>query len=436
MNKATIAVVLAAGSGTRFWPMTKPKEQTFFFGMSLLEHNLRALLHTGISQVCIVGNPHDKDFVAALTIKGLSITFVIQPESTGMAEALLAAKPHIEGHPILVVNADDVVEPSLYTTLKGEIAKGHPFIVGRKVQEYFDGGYIVEKNHRVVEIVEKPGEGNAPSDLVNLVFHFFPDASEFLASIPGISKEHDTVYEQALTKYFSGHETNVVIYDGVWSPLKYPWHILDIMHMLLPSVPAHKSEHVLMKNNVVIEGNVWFGENVKIFENAKIIGPCYIGSNSIIGNNSLIRESYLGEGCITGFNTDITRSYIGENCWFHSNYVGDSVLEGNISMGGGAKIANLRLDEGSISSVVKEKKIDTKRVKLGAMIGRDVRIGINVSIMPGIKIGKNSFVGSGVILDKDLPEDSFCTATVSSYEVKKNTRTVDAQNRDQFKKAI
>ena len=41
---------------------------------------------------------------------------------------------------------------------------------------------------------------------------------------------------------------------------------------------------------------------------------------------------------MTGFNTDITRSYIGDNCWFHSNYIGDSVLEGNVSMGSGAAI--------------------------------------------------------------------------------------------------
>jgi acetyltransferase-like isoleucine patch superfamily enzyme len=41
--------------------------------------------------------------------------------------------------------------------------------------------------------------------------------------------------------------------------------------------------------------------------------------------------------------------------------------------------------------------------------------------MPGIKIGKNSFVGSGVVLEKDLPEDSFCTVK-PGYVIKKNKK--------------
>ena len=86
--------------------------------------------------------------------------------------------------------------------------------------------------------------------------------------------------------------------------------------------------------------------------------------------------------------------------------------------------------------MVKEKKMTTGRVKLGAMIGKDVRIGINVSIMPGIKIGTHSFIGSGIILDKDIPNDSFCIAQASSFEVKKNIKTLDATSREQFKKAL
>jgi bifunctional UDP-N-acetylglucosamine pyrophosphorylase/glucosamine-1-phosphate N-acetyltransferase len=102
------------------------------------------------------------------------------------------------------------------------------------------------------------------------------------------------------------------------------------------------------------------------------------------------------------------------------------VLENNVSMGGGAKLANLRLDDGEISG--------TGRNKLGAMIGQGVRIGINASIMPGVKIGKNSFVGSGVILDRDLPEDSFCVAK-SAYTVTKN-RAQASTSREEFKKKI
>ncbi len=105
-------------------------------------------------------------------------------------------------------------------------------------------------------------------------------------------------------------------------------------------------------------------------------------------------------------------------------------------MGSGATLANLRLDEGPIASEIKGKKVMTGKVRLGAMIGRDVRIGVNTSVMPGIKIGTHSLVGSGITIDGDIPADSFCVGEKSSYTVKKNTKTIDPTIREGFKKSL
>ncbi len=436
MNSELRVVMLAAGSGTRFWPMTEPKEQFSFLGQSLIERNLHTLKSAGVTRVVIVGNPTDEAYIRALVVDGVTIEYVSQKESLGMGDALIAAKDALGTHPILVMNAEDLIDHDFYKKIFRKAKDGDAFVVGRRVETYFDGGYLVVQGDRLTSIVEKPGAENAPSNLINLVFHFFPDASVFIDYIEKTTSERDDVYEKSLATYIRDHEVRVLEYGGYWHPLKYPWHVLDIMEVLLKNVQSHQGKNVTIKNNVTIEGNVWIGDNVKIFENSKITGPCFIGDNSIIGNNSMIRESVLGNGCITGFNTDITRSFIGDNCWFHTNYVGDSVFEGNISMGSGAKTANLRLDEAEISSMVKGKKMETGRVKLGAMIGKDVRIGVNASIMPGIKIGSHSFVGSGVILDADVPDGSFCVAKAASYEIKKNLRSVDIQSRAQFKKAL
>ena len=428
--------MLAAGSGTRFWPMTEPKDQFSFLGQSLIERNLLALKRAGVTSVVIIGNPTDEAYMRSRKVTGLKIQFTVQKESLGMADALLSAKELLGKSPILVMNAEDLIDHAFYAKIIKAVSVGEAFVVGKNTDRYFDGGYLVVQDDRLTGIVEKPGEGNEPSKLINLVYHFFPDASVFIKSIEETTSSNDDVYEQALAAYLAQNVVRVLEYGSFWYPLKYPWHVLDIMDELLKHVQSHHGKNVTIKNNVTIEGNVWIGDNVKIFENSKITGPCVIGDNSIIGNNSMIRESILGNGCITGFNTDITRSYIGDNCWFHTNYVGDSVFEGNISMGSGAKTANLRLDEGEIYSVVKGKKMGTGRVKLGAIVGKDVRIGVNASIMPGVKIGSHSFVGSGVILDNDLPDGSFCTAKAAAYEVKKNLRSVDMKSRDKFKKAL
>ncbi len=83
--------------------------------------------------------------------------------------------------------------------------------------------------------------------------------------------------------------------------------------------------------------------------------------------------------------------------------------------------------------MVKGEKINTHRTKLGSMIGANVRIGVNASIMPGIKIGSGSMIGAGVTLDTDLSEGSFCYAK-GGYVVKKNTKHVsNASSRSQYR---
>ncbi len=52
---------------------------------------------------------------------------------------------------------------------------------------------------------------------------------------------------------------------------------------------------------------------------------------------------------------------------------------------------------------IKGKLEDSGRHKLGAIIGHNVKTGINVTIYPGRKIGSGSLIGPGVIVDKNVP---------------------------------
>ncbi len=434
MKKDVVAVMLAGGIGKRFWPFSIHKSMVPFLGTSLLEHNLEMLKKIGLTRVVVVV-PKNEVELSEIRSEGMDITIVIQSDANGMGDAVLQAKKLIETSSCLIMNATDVVEDSLFESMKKAMQEDEMFVVGKKVTEYFDGGYLKLEKDRLVEIIEKPGKGNEPSKLINLVFHYFPDPLIFFDAIARTKSDKDDVYEQALSKILTQVTARVISYDGYWQPLKYPWQVLNIMeHLLMTTCTSHRGKNVEIKSHVVIEGPVYIEDNVRIFENTKIVGPCYIGRDSIIGNNNIIRHSHIGSGCVTGFNTDITRSYIGDACWFHSNYIGDSVLEGNVSMGAGSVLANLRLDEGDIYSVVKGEKLNTKRNKLGAIIGRDVRIGVNTSIMPGVKIGKHSFICAGMIVDKDVPDDSFCVAE-SKYSVKHNTHT-KSPSRDAFKKRL
>ncbi|MEK9143269.1 MAG: sugar phosphate nucleotidyltransferase [Patescibacteria group bacterium] len=401
-----VAVVLAGGEGKRFWPIQTSKSMVHFLGSPLLVHNLKRLKKTGITDVIVVMHPKDKEAFSTLTVPGLSIRTVVQPEPNGMAGAVLVAASLIAGKPCFIMNAEDLVEERLYKELASSLAEDSVVSVGRKVTEYFPGSYFVFDGKRVIGVIEKPGQGNEPSDITGLVFDYFPDSNRYIELLRTTKSDDDDIYEKAFNELLRDGNAKILTYDGYWYPTKYPWHILDIMNELLNTISEFRGKNIEIKSNVVIEGPVHIGDSVKVFENTKIVGPCYIGDNTIIGNNNIIRQSHIGAGCVTGFNTDITRSYIGDNCWFHSNYVGDSVIEGDVSMGSGTVCANLRLDRGEIASIVGENRINTRRTKLGALIGKNVRIGVNTSIMPGVKIGRDSMIGAGLVVDHDIPNDS------------------------------
>jgi len=191
--------------------------------------------------------------------------------------------------------------------------------------------------------------------------------------------------------------------SACWGPLKYPWHILDAVEYFLRQAPGGIASSAVISEKATVEGNVTVDENVRVLENAVIRGPCYIGKNSIIGNNVLIRDcSHIGADCVVGFSTEIKHSYIGDECWFHLNYIGDSIVADRCSFGAGTATANLRLDQDEVIIESEGKTLNTGLDKLGAIIGAGSKTGINVSIMPGVRIGPNSVVGPHVMLRRDL----------------------------------
>lgn len=398
---STVAVILSGGEGKRFTPLLESKPLFPFLGKPLIQHTLELVKEAGISKVVIVSNPRDKKALENLNVSKLQTQVIVQEDPTGMSNAVLAAKKHIADKSILILNASDVVEKSLFVKIKKELTINQDFIIAKQQKSYFDGGYLSFNGNKLTGIVEKPGKGNQPSDLVNLVFHFFKDSSEFLKLLESEQSINDDIYEKALSSYIKKHAVKVIKYSGYWQPLKYPWHVIDITKFLL-SIASYENNAAFVAKTATIDKNVFLGKGVKILDNAVIKGPSYIGDNTIIGTNSLIIESMVGANCVIGFTCEVTRSYLGNHTWLHHNYIGDSILEGKHFFGNGAVTANFRLDSDHIRSGERDKSINTGMRKLGAIVAKGASIGVNASLMPGVKIGANSIVGPGVVQYSDV----------------------------------
>ena len=432
-------IILAGGESTRFWPFTQ-KNLTPFFGKPLLYWHYEQLVRIGVKHSIVVANKESLPEIETVSIpKKLSVEFVVQ-EGKGQGQAVLAAGRSLGDKPALILNASDIYEDELLKQIIDVHKKESTslFIAAVRVSSYFPGGYLKLSNDgtAISEIIEKPKEGKEPGDLVSLVVDIIPDMQTFCALLKTYGKRPGDGYERALNKLIkNGSKAIPVITKTEWLYLKYPWHVLSVMEACLRTIKGQNIDStVKIGKFVTIEGPVIIEEDVKISEGTKIVGPVFIGKGTIIGNNNLIRHSHIGAGCVTGFSTDITRSYIGDNCWFHTNYAGDSVIASDVSMGSGTVLANLRLDESAVSSKVIDEQINTGRVKLGAMIGSGVRIGVNVSVMPGVKIGRGSFVGAGVALGEDLQDKMYCRVA-PTVQITENTKKMGS-TREEFKKKL
>lgn len=431
------AVFLCGGQGKRMFPIAEDKFLLDFLGKPLLAHQINAACQAGLTDFVIIANPGNIGRIRQITRKfpGIKVSCAMQRKPLGIADALKSAESLLDGQ-ILVMNPNDVFSSSAYTKIMAAARKGgaSSYILGYRVQKYFPGGYLeVNSRNELLHIVEKPPPGQEPSDLVNILIHCHNDSKELLRHIETVHTSRDDVYECAIDSMVkAGHKIKVVPYRGFWAPIKYPWHIFKVMEYFLDNAQPQIAPSAHISEKATIEGKVILGDNVRVMENAVIRGPAYVGPNSVIGNNALVRDySHIGANCVVGYCTEVKHSYIGDNCWFHSNYIGDSIIDDSCSLGAGAVLANFRLDEANIQIQVGDSLVDTGYDKLGAIIGRGCRIGVNASLMPGVRVGPGSFVGPQVCLREDLQAGKMILPA-SRYEITDNQARLDEAKRKEL----
>ena len=409
-------VLLCGGIGKRMFPITEDKYLLDFVGKTLLEHQIEMAKKAGLTEFVIVGNPQNISRIeeVVLNVPDIKFNLAVQEEPLGIANALESAR-HFFDSEIIVVNPNDVFDISAYTKLLEASRNGSAisYLLGWEVNDYFPGGYlVVGEEGKLRHIIEKPGRGKEPSNLVNILIHLHTDPRRLLKHVAQVQTGNDDVYECAIDAMARDtSKVRVILYLGSWNAIKYPWHIFTVVRQFLDQSERYISPSAQISDKATIAGPVVIGDNVTVFENAVIRGPVYIGPNSVIGNNSLVRDySHIGANCFIGYSTEVKNSYIGDRCWFHMSYVGDSIIGEECSFGAGTVLANFRFDERNISVEIEGESVDTGRDKLGAIIGNSSKTGVNVSILPGVKIGPNSIVGPHVCLTKDLPPDRMILA--------------------------
>jgi len=411
MRKIKNILLLAGGDSTRFWPLEN-KLFLSFLGKPLILYQIEELLKYG-ELVTVVANKSN-----ATTVKRLvdnnnieSVQIIIQKDDySGMAGAVFSIKNHIKGE-VLIINGSDLIDHSIILKLMPLIDQENKLImVGKQFNEYFSGGYFkFDDEKKIIGIIEKPDKDKRPSSTVKLVFDYFADIKDLLKYFSQAKTQKDDLYEAIINKMLLDDLKHThLIYDSYWYGLKYPWQVLPMMRNFLILLKGQKiSTSAEISEKALIIGPVVIGENVKVGAFCKIVGPTFIGDNTIVGDYSMIRESQIGEDSLVGSFSEVARSYVGNNVFLHRNYIGDSVLDNDVMFGAQAVTGNLKFDGEKILSEVNEKRIDTNMNKLGAIVGKLSKIGVNATIFPGVKVGKKSWVGPGEKVKYDVEDKTY-----------------------------
>lgn len=404
--KKPIVVILAGGIGKRFEPLTVNKTLLPFLGKPVLQHLLEMVEDAGFRHALISTNYENEQWFETYLPSKLTIETKLQNKPLGMGDAILNLEQEIGNQPILVINAVDFIDPQFFVTLLNEAQKHYAYITGMRVHSHFPGGYLKLDGENVIDIIEKPTKGSEPSNLVNLVFHYFSQPQDFMLALKKTQSNTDDHYEQALSLLMKEKTVSCIPYNGYWQKLKFSHNVLDLMVLFLKhKIKPFKAHSAIVSKNAVIEGDVYIDDGAKIEDFAVIKGPAYIGKNVVIGNHTLIRQSIIEEKTIIGFGSEIARSYIGPRCMLHHNFIGDSVLESDINPSYGTTTANLRIDGKAIPMKLPNTNVETIKTKLGSIIAKGVFSGINCSFMPGITIGKNARIYPGSIVFDAIGEN-------------------------------
>ncbi|MFC1890165.1 glucose-1-phosphate thymidylyltransferase [Thermodesulfobacteriota bacterium] len=151
---------------------------------------------------------------------------------------------------------------------------------------------------------------------------------------------------------------------------------------------------VILPGAYLFDDRVILGPGTVVEPGALIKGPTVIGANSEVRQGAYIRgDCLVGDGCVVGHTTEMKASIMLDGAKAgHFAYIGDSILGRDVNMGAGTKLANLKMIPGTVIVGSGRDRFDTRRRKLGAILGDRTETGCNSVTSPGTLMGPRSIV--------------------------------------------
>jgi glucose-1-phosphate thymidylyltransferase len=156
-------IVLAGGAGTRLYPLTliASKQLQPVYDKPMIYYPLSTLMAAGIQDILIISTPHDtprfRDLLGDGSRFGVRLSYEIQPEPKGIAQAFLVGEKFIAGESVCLILGDNIFYGKMGLDRIAREFAGGARVFGYPVSDPERYGVVeFDKEGRVLSIEEKP----------------------------------------------------------------------------------------------------------------------------------------------------------------------------------------------------------------------------------------------------------------------------------------
>ncbi|MHB1434815.1 MAG: glucose-1-phosphate thymidylyltransferase [Thermoplasmata archaeon] len=287
-------LLLAGGHGTRLRPLT-------FFGNKhmlpianepMLFYALRDLAAVGITEVAIVLGPLREGIREAVgdgRSFGLRVTYLLQEEPRGIADAVRLAREFVGAEPCVVYLGDNLLGSGAGPLVRRFEQGGYSAVIGTaSVDDPRRFGVIELDGERIVSLAEKPTEPRSSLALVGVyVFDacIFPILDRLTPSPRG-----ELEITEAIDRLVrDGAPVGVERIRGFWKDTGRPEDYLAANHEVLASrPPPYFTRPDVSFSPETVRGAVRIGARTTVDLTARIEGPTVLGAGVVIGPGSVV----------------------------------------------------------------------------------------------------------------------------------------------------